>query len=70
MRRKIRRLPRKQEGQRALTAVRAEYPLNPHVVSTFNLEPTHRQVGSTPSVRHHCFRKEHATRLLEQAGMK
>lgn len=57
------------EGQRALTAVRAEYPLNPHVVSTFNLEPIAKleapQVSATT-----VSEKEHATRLLEQAGMK
>lgn len=57
------------EGQRALTAVRAEYPLNPHVVSTFNLESIAKleapQVSATT-----VSEKEHATRLLEQAGMK
>lgn len=57
------------EGQRALTAVRAEYPLNPHVVSSFNLEPIAKleapQVSATT-----VSEKEHATRLLEQAGMK
>lgn len=57
------------KGQEALVAVRAEYPLRTDVVSPFNLEPYAKLEAPVVSATT-AKDKEHATKLIEEAGLK
>ena len=57
------------KGQEALVAVRAEYPLRADVVSPFNLEPYAKLEAPVVSATT-AQDKEHATKLIEEAGLK
>ena len=50
-------------------AVRAEYPLRADVVSPFNLEPYAKLEAPVVSATT-AQDKEHATKLIEEAGLK
>lgn len=56
-------------GQEALVAVRAEYPLRTDVVSPFNMEPYAKLQAPVVSATT-AQDKEHANKLIEQAGLK
>ncbi|HHE9060425.1 TPA: iron ABC transporter substrate-binding protein [Haemophilus influenzae] len=57
------------KGQEALVAVRAEYPLRADVVSPFNLEPYEKLEAPVVSATT-AQDKEHAIKLIEEAGLK
>ena len=57
------------KGQEALVEVRAEYPLRTDVVSPFNLEPYAKLEAPVVSATT-AQDKEHATKLIEEAGLK
>nr|WP_314741698.1 iron ABC transporter substrate-binding protein [uncultured Haemophilus sp.] len=56
-------------GQEALVAVRAEYPLRTDVVSPFNMEPYAKLQAPVVSATT-AQDKEHANKLIEEAGLK
>lgn len=57
------------KGQEALVAARAEYPLRADVVSPFNLEPYEKLEAPVVSATT-AQDKEHAIKLIEEAGLK